>query len=59
MFGINVGITGFLNNDFITSVQVLDPKTIIILLGIGLGIGSLKEYIHNQSEPSQIPKSGI
>jgi hypothetical protein len=42
-----------LNNDFITGIHFLDHRSIIVLIGIGLGIGSLKEYVFQASEPNK------
>jgi hypothetical protein len=41
------------DNSYITGVHFLDPSSVIvlILIGAGLRIGSLKEYIHSVSKP--------
>jgi hypothetical protein len=53
IFGIIIGMLALLNNDFITGIHFLDHRSIIVLIGIGLGIGSLKEYVFQASEPNK------
>ena len=53
IFGIIIGMLALLNNDFITGIHFLDLRSIIVLIGIGLGIGSLKEYVFQASEPNK------
>jgi hypothetical protein len=55
-FGMVVGVFGLSNNTYITGVHFLDIPGIIVLIGIGMGIGSLKEYTHVASEPEN-PKT--
>jgi hypothetical protein len=56
IFGMVVGVFALFDNSYITGVHFLDPASITVLIGIGLGIGSLKEYIHGVSEPSNPPE---
>jgi hypothetical protein len=44
-FGIALGFTTLFDNPFITGVHNLGIIEIIVLIGIGLGIGSLKEIV--------------
>ena len=41
-FGVALGFIGLLNNDYVTSLRFISFETIIILIGLGLGIGSIK-----------------
>jgi hypothetical protein len=43
LFGMTVGFIGLLNNDYLTSILIITPESIIIFFGTGLGIGTLKE----------------
>lgn len=52
-FGIVIGLVALINDEFIAGVRLLDALTIIFLIGVGIGIGSLKEYIHQASEPNK------
>jgi hypothetical protein len=45
-FGIALGLTTLVDNAFITGIHNLGVVEIIILIGIGLGIGSLKEIVY-------------
>jgi len=44
-FGIMIALIALLNNEYISGLRTIDHHAIAILLGIGLGIGSLKEII--------------
>lgn len=43
--GIAIALFAMLNNDFLNGLRVIDPTDALILIGLGLGIGSLKEFI--------------
>lgn len=45
VLGITVGFLGLFSNTFITGIQVIDPFALLALIGLGLGIGSLKEFL--------------
>ncbi|MGD9674749.1 MAG: hypothetical protein AB7U98_14880 [Candidatus Nitrosocosmicus sp.] len=53
LFGIAIGLTTLMDSDYISGIRIFDPYTIIVLLGIGLGLGSLKEYVYLRSEPDK------
>lgn len=40
-----MGIIGLLTNEAVLNVYTLNSLEILTIIGIGLGIGSLKEYI--------------
>jgi|RhiMethySRZTD1v2_1073278.scaffolds.fasta_scaffold200077_2 hypothetical protein len=44
-FAMSVGIISLFNNDYVTGQRVIDPNEIIVLIGIGLGTGSIKEFV--------------
>jgi hypothetical protein len=44
-FGVGVGFIALLNNDYVTSIRLITLEVIIVLFGIGLGIGSIKELV--------------
>jgi len=44
-FGIAIGFLGIYNNTAVTNLLVIGVQEILILLGLGLGIGSLKELV--------------
>jgi hypothetical protein len=44
-FGILVGVFALFNEDFFTGIRILGPYEITLLFVVGLGIGSLKEYV--------------
>lgn len=44
-FGVGVGFIGLLNNDYVTSLRLITLEVMIVLFGIGLGIGSIKELV--------------
>lgn len=44
-FGILVGVFALFNEDFFTGIRILGPYEILLLFVVGLGIGSLKEYV--------------
>jgi hypothetical protein len=45
-FGIALGLTTLIDNVFITGIHNLGVYEIVILIAIGLGIGSLKEFVY-------------
>jgi hypothetical protein len=45
LFGMAVGFIGLLNYDYLTSIRIITPESMIILFGTGLGIGSIKELL--------------
>jgi hypothetical protein len=45
VFGIAIGIFALPNNQYITGLRIIDGTAVIVLLGIGLGIGSLREFL--------------
>lgn len=49
LFGMVIGFIGLLNNDFVTSIRVINPTVILVLISIGLGIGSIKELVDKPS----------
>ncbi len=46
-FGMAVGFIGLLSNDYITSIRIITPESMVILFGTGLGIGSIKELFED------------
>jgi hypothetical protein len=44
-FGIAIGLIGLLNNNYVTGIIDISSYDVAILIGIGLGIGSLKEFV--------------
>ena len=38
-----MGLLALLNNDYVTGLRAIDENAIVVLIGLGLGIGSLKE----------------
>jgi hypothetical protein len=42
--GIAAALIALLNSDYFNGLRVINPLDIIILFGLGLGIGSLKEF---------------
>jgi hypothetical protein len=47
LFGIAVGFIGLLSNDYLTSIRIITPESMVILFGTGLGIGSIKELLED------------
>jgi hypothetical protein len=45
LFGIALGIIALPTDEFINSLHAIGPYEALILIGIGLGIGSLKEFL--------------
>lgn len=39
-FGILVGLLALANSDYVTGLRVIDTNAIVVLIGMGLGIGS-------------------
>jgi hypothetical protein len=46
VFGVGIGLTTLVDNSFITGIHSLGVVEVLILIGIGLGIGSLKEIVY-------------
>jgi len=46
LFGIGLGLVALIDNTFIAGIYNLGPLEIITLIGIGMGIGSLKEFLY-------------
>lgn len=44
-FGIAVAVLALPNNEYVTGLRTFDLHAILVLFGIGLGIGSLKEIV--------------
>jgi hypothetical protein len=44
-FAMSVGVISLFTNDFVTGQLVIGPVEIVVLIGIGLGAGSLKEFV--------------
>lgn len=44
-FAMSVGVISLLTNDYVTGQRTIEPVEIMVLIGIGLGIGSLKEFV--------------
>jgi hypothetical protein len=44
-FAMSIGIISLFTNDFVTGQRVIDPIEIVVLIGIGLGTGSVKEFV--------------
>jgi hypothetical protein len=45
ILGISIGIFGLLSNDFVLGLRTIGPFEVTVLFGLGLGIGSLKEFV--------------
>jgi hypothetical protein len=45
LLGVAIALFGILYNESVTGVKVLDFYQVLTLLGIGLGVGSLKELV--------------
>jgi hypothetical protein len=48
-FGISVGFLALLSQGYVTAIRVITPIDIAALLGLGLGIGSLREFVNKSS----------
>jgi cbb3-type cytochrome oxidase subunit 3 len=46
-FGISVAIFGLLTNDYVLGLRNIGTLEVAALIGLGLGIGSLKEFVDN------------
>jgi hypothetical protein len=44
VFGVGVSVLGLLNNSYITNLHDIGIQEALVLIGIGLGIGSLKDF---------------
>ena len=44
LFGVGVSVLGLFNNSYITSIHNISYLDVFALIGIGLGIGSLKDF---------------
>ncbi len=51
LLGIAIALFGVLYNESVTSVQVLGTYELIVLIGIGLATGSLKELVDKVEWP--------
>jgi hypothetical protein len=45
ILGISISIFGLLSNDFVLGLRTIGPFEVTVLFGLGLGIGSLKEFV--------------
>ena len=45
-FGIVLGLVTLVSEEFLTSMHNLGAPEIVILIVVGLGIGSLKEFVY-------------
>lgn len=45
LFGISVAVFGLLTNDYVLGLRYIGPIELVVLIGLGLGIGSLKEIV--------------
>ena len=48
-FGMSVGFIALFTNDFVNGHLVIDLVDITVFIGIGMGIGSLKDFIDRAS----------
>jgi len=48
-FGISVGFLALLSQGYVTAIRVIAPIDISALVGLGLGIGSLREFVNKSS----------
>ena len=44
-FGIAVGFLALLNQGYVTNIRAIGPIEVLALVGLGLGIGSLREIV--------------
>jgi hypothetical protein len=49
-FGIAVGLLALLNQGYVTAIRLVEPIDIAALFGLGLGIGSLREFVTKATE---------
>lgn len=61
IFGMTIAMFALVDNTFISGIHNLGLPEIFFLIGIGLGIGSLKEFIADLKEnnPNPPPQPGI
>lgn len=45
-FALSIGVISLFTNDYVTGQLVIDPIEIVVLIGIGLGAGSFKEFVN-------------
>jgi hypothetical protein len=45
IFGVGVSVVALFNNGYITGLHNIGTQEVLVLLGIGLGIGSLKDFV--------------
>jgi hypothetical protein len=50
LFGVGVSVLGLLNNSYITNLHDIGIQEVLVLFGIGLGIGSLKDFTQQLRE---------
>lgn len=48
-FGIAVGFLALLTQGYVTAIRIIQPIDIAALIGLGLGIGSLREFVNKNS----------
>ncbi len=48
-FGIAVGFLALLSQGYVIAIRVIEPIDILALIGLGLGIGSLREFLNKDS----------
>lgn len=48
LFGISIGVFGLLTNDYVLGLRNIQGLEILVLFGLGLGIGSLKEFVDKE-----------
>lgn len=44
-FAMSVGIISLFTNDYVTGQRIIELIEIIVLIGLGMGVGSLKEFV--------------
>jgi hypothetical protein len=47
---IAVGLLALLNQGYVTAIRLVEPIDIAALFGLGLGIGSLREFVTKATE---------
>jgi hypothetical protein len=51
VFGIIIGFLALLSQGYVTGIRVITPLHILALIGLGLAIGSLRDYVYKASQP--------
>jgi hypothetical protein len=49
-FGIAVGFLALLSQGYVTGIRVIGTTEVLALVGLGLGIGSLREFLNKDSQ---------